>query len=123
MLLGDAPAVDVACVIHGGWTDAAAFGNVVLAQAGIPAVALESPQVRAIVAADTALFAEGERVGEAIMRFTADLESRDWYGRAIAADSRRRFSPRRSAIRVVDLLCAARFGLERPARALRDVPF
>ncbi|HEX3370265.1 MAG TPA: glycosyltransferase family 2 protein [Candidatus Cybelea sp.] len=123
MLLGDAPAVDVACVIHGGWTDAAAFGNVLLAQAGIPAIALESPQLRAIVADDTALFAEGERVGEAITRFTADLESRDRYGRAIAADSRRRFSPRRSAIRVVDLLCAARFGLERPARALRDVPF
>ncbi|HEY1883376.1 MAG TPA: glycosyltransferase family 2 protein [Candidatus Cybelea sp.] len=123
MLLGDAPRVDVACVIHGSWTDAAAFGNVLLAQAGVPAVALDSPQVRAIIAADTALFAEAERVGEAIARFTGDLESRHRYGRAIAADSRRRFSPRRSAIRVVDLLCAARFGLERPAGALPGVPF
>ena len=115
--------VDVACIVHGGWTDAAAFGNVLLAQAGIPAVALDSPEVRAIVAADTALFAEVGRLREAIAHFTGDVESRRRYGRAIAADSRRRFSPRRSAIRVVDLLCAARFGLERPARARRDAPF
>ncbi|MGB6522244.1 MAG: glycosyltransferase family 2 protein [Candidatus Cybelea sp.] len=123
MLLGDVPAVDVACVVHGGWTDAAAFGNVLLAQAGIPAVALDCEEMRAIVAADTALFAEEGRLRDAIARFTGDVESRRRYGRAIAADSRRRFSPRRSAIRVVDLLCAARFGLERPGAALRDAPF
>ncbi|MGB6414171.1 MAG: glycosyltransferase [Candidatus Cybelea sp.] len=122
MLLGDAPAIGVACIVHGGWTDAAAFGNVLLAQAGIPAVALDSPEVRAIVAADTALFAEVGRLSEAIAHFTGDVESRRRYGRAIAADSHRRFSPRRSAIRVVDLLCAARFGLERPARERRDAP-
>ena len=44
------------------------------------------------------------------------------FGDLVAADARRRFSPRRSAIRVVDLLCAARFGLERPGRARSDSP-
>jgi GT2 family glycosyltransferase len=123
MLLGDALPVDVACLVHAGWTDAAAFGSVLLVQAGIPAVALDCAEVRAIVAADTALFAEEGSLREAIARFTGDVELRRRYGRVIAADSRRRFSPRRSAIRVIDLLCAARFGLERPAGARRDAPF
>jgi GT2 family glycosyltransferase len=123
MLLGDAPVLDVACVVHAGWTDDAAFGNVLLAQAGVPAVVLDRDELRAIVAADTALFASEGELLEAIARFTAGVELRRRYGRAIAADALRRFSPRRSAIRVVDLLCAARFGLERPARARRDVPY
>ena len=123
MLLGNALPVNVACLVHAGWTDAAAFGSVLLVQAGIPAVALDCAEVRAIVAADTALFAEEGSLREAIARFTGDVELQRRYGRVIAADSRRRFSPRRSAIRVIDLLCAARFGLERPAGARRDAPF
>jgi GT2 family glycosyltransferase len=122
MLLGDGPVMEVACVVHAGWTDRAAFGNVVLAQAGIAAVALDREEVRAIVASDVAIFCGAGELRDTIARFTGDLALRRRYARLIADDSKRRFSPRRSAIRVVDLLCAARFGLERPAAALRDRP-
>jgi hypothetical protein len=52
----------------------------------------------------------------------ADSDARVRYGKLVAADARRRFSPRRSAIRIVDLLCAARFGLERPASGYGNSP-
>lgn len=123
MLLGDGPVVQVACVVQAGWTDEAAFGNVLLAQAGIPAVALDREEVRAIVASDVAIFCGAGELRDAITGFIGDPEQRRRYARLIADDSKRRFSPRRSAIRVVDLLCAARFGFERPAEALRDRPF
>ena len=105
----------VACVVHCGLTDDAAFGNVLLGQAGIPAIVLPHDGLRAIFAADVAIFAQRSELLKATARFVNDAGARDSYGELVAADSRRRFSPRRSAIRVVDLLCAARFGLERPA--------
>ncbi len=114
MLLGG-ERVAVACVVHCGLTDDAAFGNVLLAQAGVPSIALPSDAMRAIFASDTVLIVERAELRESVARFAGDVSLRERYGSLIAADSRRRFSPRRSAIRVVDLLCAARFGLERPA--------
>lgn len=122
MLLGRGDAVEVACVVHAGLTDDAAFGNVLLAQAGIPAVVGEREELRAIFAADVALFAARDDVAAAAARFTGDAALRAQLGRTLAADARRRFSPRRSAIRVVDLLCAARFGLERPGERSSDTP-
>jgi GT2 family glycosyltransferase len=122
MLLGEGDGVDVACVVHCGLTDGAAFGNVVLAQAGIPCVALTTVELQAIFAADTALFTERADLRETVARFVDDVDLRESYGRLLAADSKRRFSPRRGAIRVVDLLCAARFGLERPATARSNSP-
>lgn len=115
MLLGGEERAPVACVVHCGLTDDAAFGNVLLAQAGIPAIVLPHDGLREIFAADVAILAQQSELPRATARFVGDAGARNSYGELVAADSRRRFSPRRSAIRVVDLLCAARFGLERPA--------
>jgi GT2 family glycosyltransferase len=121
MLLGDEP-VDVACVVHCGFADNAAFGNVLLALAGLPAVVLGTSGLASIFAADAAIYAQGLQLRDAVKRFVEDASLRGRYGQLVAADSRRRFSPPRSAIRVVDLLCAARFGLERPATARANTP-
>lgn len=122
MLLGRGDPIDVACVVHIGLTDDAGFGNVLLAQAGIPVVALDRPELRAIFSEDVALFANADNIETAVQRFVKDVSLREKYGQRVAADASRRFSPRRTAIRVVDLLCAARFGLERPGKARSDSP-
>lgn len=121
-LLGGTTSEEVACAVHYGLTDEAAFGNVLLAQAGIPAVVLDRPDLRAIFADDVALFAEADGIEAAVQRFVGDPALRERYGRRLASDASRRFSPRRTAIRVVDLLCAARFGLERPGNAISNSP-
>jgi GT2 family glycosyltransferase len=107
--------LEVACVVHLGLTDPSAFGNVLLAQAGIPAVVLDCDELRALFAPDVALIGGRDSLAENVARLLADPVARRRYGELAAADARRRFSPRRSAIRVVDLLCASRYGLERPA--------
>jgi GT2 family glycosyltransferase len=116
------PNADVACVVVRGLTDEAAFGNVLLAQAGIPAI-VANRALRSIYAGDVALFAAPGDAGAAALQLAGNVEERRRYGRLIAADAGRRFSPRRTAIRVVDLLCASRFGFERPARARSNAPF
>lgn len=124
VLLGEESA-EIACVVHAGLTDDSAFGNVLLAQAGFPSVVLEAPGLHGLFSSDVTLSItrdSPDALGHAVERFVADPELRARYGTLIAADSRRRFSPRRSAIRVVDLLCAARFGLERPAVAVSNTP-
>jgi GT2 family glycosyltransferase len=121
MLLGNAES-RFACVVHLGLTDPSAFGNVLLAQAGIPAIVLASDELRALFARDVALLGERDSLADCIARLVADPSARVRYGELVAADARRRFSPRRSAIRVVDLLCAARFGLERPAPPYGNSP-
>ncbi|MFY9739006.1 MAG: glycosyltransferase family 2 protein, partial [Candidatus Cybelea sp.] len=57
MLLGG-ERIPVACVVHCGLADDAAFGNVLLGQAGIPAVVLPHDGLRSIFAADVAIFAQ-----------------------------------------------------------------
>ena len=121
LLLGSVEPLEVACVVHAGLTDDGAFGNVLLAQAGLPAV-VASGHLRALFASDVALVARAGEVASAVKRFTDDPTERTRYGDLVAADARRRFSPRRSAIRVVDLLCASRFGLERAGERLSDTP-
>jgi hypothetical protein len=120
-LLGGGSAA-VACVVHLGLTDESGFGNVLLAQAGLPAIVLDRAELRGLFAPDVALIGGSEQIAEAVGWMCSDPSARARYGRLVAADARRRFSPRRSAIRVVDLLCAARFGLERPAPARSDTP-
>ena len=115
MLLGEG-AADLACVVHAGLSDDAAFGNVLLAQSGLPAVAFATNALRSLFPPDVALLVEPgspATLRDTVARFVSDPSFRARYGRMLAADARRRFAPRRSAIRVVDLLCAARFGLER----------
>ena len=119
----DGASSDIACVVHLGLTDDAAFGNVLLAEAGIPAVVLDSAELRALFAPDVALLTERSGIADAVKRLLTDANARKHYGKVVAADARRRFSPRRSAIRIVDLLVAARFGLERPATARSNAPF
>lgn len=114
MILGEHPGGEFACIVHLGLTDGAAFGNVLLAMGGLPAIVLGTPDLRAIFAPDVAAVCEREAIADAVARLVGDCTTRRRYGMLAAADARRRFSPRRSAIRVVDLLCAARFGLERP---------
>ena len=114
MLLGEQNAGDFACVVHLGLTDGAAFGNVLLAMAGLPVIALPTRELRAIFARDAAVVCEREAIADSIALVVGDVAARRRYGALAAADAQRRFSPRRSAIRVVDLLCSARFGLERP---------
>ncbi|HET6274586.1 MAG TPA: glycosyltransferase family 2 protein [Candidatus Cybelea sp.] len=113
--------VELACVVHAGLTDDAAFGNVLLAQAGLPAV-VANAALRRIFAEDVAIVCEAAESAPSVARLVEDPALRLRYGTLVAADSRRRFSPRRSAIRVVDLLCAARFGLERPGVARSNTP-
>jgi GT2 family glycosyltransferase len=120
-LLGDTPD-EVACAVHLGLTDDAAFGNVLLAAAGIPAVVLDAPELRALFAGDVALVTGRDGIAAAVKRLLSDVRARREFGNVVAADSLRRFSTRRSAIRVVDLLVAARFGLERPAVARSNAP-
>jgi GT2 family glycosyltransferase len=122
MLLGERER-RFACVVHLGLTDPSAFGNVLLAQAGIPSVVLARDELRALFAPDVAFIGERDLLPGSVARLLDDPATRVRYGELVAADSRRRFSPRRSAIRVVDLLCAARFGLERPAQARTNQPF
>ncbi|MGA8100295.1 MAG: hypothetical protein WB810_16690, partial [Candidatus Cybelea sp.] len=112
MLLGQERR-ELACVVHCGLTDESAFGNVLLALAGIPAVVAAKTELGALFAGDVALVCERDAIADAVARLVAGQNLRARYGKLIAADARRRFSPRRSAIRVVDLLCASRFGLER----------
>ncbi len=121
LLVGNAPPVEIACVVHAGLTDDGAFGNVLLAQAGLPAV-VASENLRSLFASDVALFAGAGELAAAVKRFTRDPAERTRYGDLVAADARRRFSPRRSAIRVVDVLCASRFGLERAGERISDTP-
>ncbi len=116
------PRIDVACVIAAGLTDECSFGNVVLAQGGLPLVAIASDELRSVFKPDVMLMAETGKVADCIARFLSDPDQRMHYGTLAAADALRRFSPRRSAIRVIDLLCAARFGLERPAPARSNAP-
>ncbi len=117
MFLG-ASDCELACVVHSGSTDEAAFGNVLLAQAGIPAVVLDNRRVACALSPTTS---RSLRARCASRSASCKIRRRPAVAPALrrdvlAADARRRFSPRRSAIRVVDLLCAARFGLERPQR-------
>jgi GT2 family glycosyltransferase len=115
------PAVEVACIVHGGSTDDGAFGNVLLAQSGLPAVVYDDG-LAPLFTPDVALIAQPGELTECMARLLNETQARAQYGTLLAADARRRFSPRRSAIRVVDLLCAARFGLERPAAARSNTP-
>jgi len=113
---------EVACVVHAGVTDETAFGTVLLAQAGVASVVVASDALRGLFASDVALVRRADEIPEAVAAMIADPNMRRRYGALVAADARRRFSPRRSAIRVVDLLCTARFGLERPAAARSNTP-
>jgi len=121
MLLGGA-GPELACVVHAGLTDDSGFGSVLLARAGFPAVALDTAELRAIFALDVAMLADRTELAASAARLVRDASLRDRYSRLVSADASRRFSPRRSAIRLVDLLCAARFGLERPAGARSNTP-
>jgi hypothetical protein len=113
---------EYACAVVDRVTDDAAFGNVLLAQRGFPTVVVAGLGLEALYSGDVAAIVPRAGIDKAVARFVSDVDARERYGRLLAADSKRRFSPRRSAIRVVDLLCAARFGLERPARAVSDSP-
>jgi GT2 family glycosyltransferase len=119
---GPFPHADVACVIVAGSTDDAQFGNVALAHAGIPAVVMADRGLERFYAGDVATIVRRGGLSEAVKRFMSRLEERERFGTLLRADSLRRFNPRRTAIRIVDLLCASRFGLERPARAKSDSP-
>src|SRR5579862_2485717 len=113
MILGEHSGGEFACVVHLGLTDGAAFGNVLLAMGGLPAIVLATQDLGAIFAPDVAATCERDAIADAVACLVRNSEARRRCGMLAAADAQRRFSPRRSAIRVVDLLCAARFGLER----------
>ena len=115
------PVVDTACVIQAGLTDESAFGNVLLAQSGLPNIVFTG-ELQSLFAADVASAVDPCGLSACVETFVADADARRRNGALVAADAKRRFSPRRSAIRVVDLLCAARFGLERPAERKVDSP-
>lgn len=118
---GRFPHAEVACIIVAGLTDDAAFGNVALAHAGMPAVVIDDRGLDRLYAEDTALFVRRGGLAEAVSRF-GSVDERERFGRLLREDARRRFNPRRTAIRTVDLLCAARFGLERSAAAKSNAP-
>ena len=119
---GRFPHAEVACVVVAGLTDDAAFGNVALAHAGVPAVVIADRGLERLYAGDVALVVRRAGLADAVSQFAAGTAVRDRYGDLLRADALRRFNPRRSAIRVVDVLCTARFGLERPAHAKTNSP-
>lgn len=119
---GRFPHADVACVVVAGPTDDAAYGNVVLAHAGVPAVVMADLGLERLYAGDVATIVSRGGLIDAVGRFTSNAEERERFGTLLQADSLRRFNPRRTAVRVVDLLCASRFGLERPASAKSNSP-
>ncbi len=107
MLLYGVP-VELACVVHAGLTDDAAFGNVLLAQAGLPAVVAATDGAATLFPDDVALLVDPASRGAlaaATARFATDPQLRATYGRLIAADSRRRFSP--GAARSASSICSA----------------
>jgi GT2 family glycosyltransferase len=116
------PYGEYACVVVDRITDDAAFGNVMLAHRGMPAVVVSGLGLEEMYESDVAMIVPRQGVDQAVRQFVTNVELRERYGKRIAADSLRRFNPRRTAIRVVDLLCAARFGLERPGPATSDSP-
>jgi GT2 family glycosyltransferase len=122
VLLGRAEAIEVACVLHAGLTDESAFGNVLLAQAPLATVAFDCPELHGLFATDVVDGSSGSELADHLSRLLLDATSRARRAAYSSADARRRFSPRRSAVRVVDLLCAARFGPERPAPAKSNSP-
>lgn len=119
---GKPSAAGAACVLHAGATDESAFGNVLLAQCDLPALVLEGTEPAALFAGDVVVTAAPGEIADRLAPLFSDAQARERYGTQSAADARRRFSPRRTAIRVVDLLCAARFGFERPAQARSNAP-
>ena len=114
--------IDVACVVQAGGTDVALFGNVLLAQTELPAVVRNCDALRELLKPDVCLRSPGFGIAADVVKLLADPRARERYARTGAADARRRFSPRRTAIRTVDLLRTARFGLERPAKARSNTP-
>jgi GT2 family glycosyltransferase len=120
-LVSDTP-VDVACVLHAGLTDESAFGNVLLAQARVATVALASKDLQGLFASDVVAVSKSGEIAGDLAKFVLDPAARIRSAASSSSDARRRFSPRRSAIRVVDLLCAAAFGPERAAPARSDTP-
>ena len=116
MLLGK-DRYPLACAVHLGLSDPSAFGNVLLAQAGIPAIVAARDDLLALFQEDVALIGPQANLAPLISRMCHDPSLRAEHGARLAGDSKRRYSPRRSAIRVVDLLCTARFGVERSAGA------
>ncbi len=121
-LAASAPgSVAIGAVVQAGLTDPAAFGNVLLAQAELPSIVVNDG-LHSLFASDVSTYAGDGAVAATIERVLDDAGLRARNARLGAADAQRRFSPRRSAIRVVDLLCAARFGFERPAAARTNSP-
>ncbi len=117
---GEPTYLDVA--IFAGLTDTCAYGNVLLARAGIPTVVLEHAATRRIYADDVAFIGSTSALPSLAERALRDVASRRAKATCAVADFSRRFSPRRSAMRVLDLARVARSGLERPARARADSP-
>jgi GT2 family glycosyltransferase len=119
---GASPPTAVAGVLHAGLTDPSAFGNVLLAQGDVPSIVVDAAELRPLFASDVAAYCSAAGAGHAISTIVDDVAERARMARDGAADARRRFSPRRSAIRAIDLLCASRFGFERPAPAKTNAP-
>jgi len=103
-------------------TDPYAFANVRLGLTGVPIVARDLPSLRRIYADDLVAFANETYLVDAAAALFDDAARRADVSRYLPEDCRRRFSPRRSAMRALDLARAARFGPERPAPRRSDAP-
>ncbi|MGZ3496583.1 MAG: glycosyltransferase [Vulcanimicrobiaceae bacterium] len=106
--------VDFAVVT--GLTDSCAYGNGLLSSAGIASVAVDGVEIRRVLDDDTAWLGTESELANLARRAHEHRDERLRLGRLAATDARHRFAPRRSAMRVIDLARAARFGLERPAQ-------
>ena len=99
-----------------GLTDPCAYANGLLSVAGIASVAVDGAEIRRVLDDDTAWLGGDDELVSLVRRAYDRREERLQLGKRAAIDARHRFAPRRSAMRVIDLARAARFGLERPAR-------
>ncbi|HEX8806431.1 MAG TPA: glycosyltransferase [Candidatus Aquilonibacter sp.] len=114
------PRLDIALAITTELTDPCAFGNALLAMNGIP-VLTSSDAVRRLFDVDTVAYEPRDLVAAA-KALLANQAKRSELARNARTEAMRRFSPARSATRMIDLAFYACNGLESPARALQSVP-
>lgn len=104
-------------------TDAASYGNVLLARSGVPIVTTSGSRMSALFTPEVLVHAQAsDGLGTALRAVFSDRVSALRRAEEAAAEARRRFSARRSAMRLSDLASAARFGPERPGTRRADSP-
>lgn len=122
LLSADPLAVDAIVVDDD--TDCARYGNALLGRSGVPLVTTAGSRMASLFTEDVVETAQpgDEGLSRALAAVFGDRDGARRRAAEAGAESRRRFSARRSAMRVSDLASAARFGPERAGARRADSP-